>query len=92
MPPSPGLFEGVFGGAAPVVEKNRIASYNIGPDGLFTATLANGEVWRQTSGTGQVRWTRNPALREVEITRGVLRSFNFRVSGDPALYKVRRVR
>jgi hypothetical protein len=92
MPPSPGLLEGLFGGAAPLVEKNRIASYSIGPDGLFSATLANGEVWRQTSGAGQARWTRNPSLREVEITRGVLRSFNFRVSGDPALYKVRRVR
>ena len=91
MPPGPGIFEGIFGGKTAVVEKNRMVSYNIGRDGFFTATLANGEVWRQVSGTPDARWTHDSAAREVEITRGVLRSFNFRVNGDPTLYKVQRV-
>lgn len=91
MPPSPGFFQALFG-SAPLVEKTRLDSYSIGKDGYFIATLANGEVWRQTSGTVGARWTRDPSTYEVEITRGVLRTFNFRVSGDPHLYKVRRVR
>jgi hypothetical protein len=92
MPPGPGLLEGLFGGKKTVVEKSRMASYSVGQDGFFIATLANGEVWRQTSGTPDARWTHDATMREVEITRGVLRSFNFRVDGDPTLYKVQRIR
>ncbi|HEU4549537.1 MAG TPA: hypothetical protein VFS01_07550 [Rhizomicrobium sp.] len=92
MPPAPGLFEGIFGGKKTVVEKSRMASYSVGKDGFFIAVLANGEVWRQTSGVPDARWTHDRTMRTVEITRGVLRSFNFRVEGDPTLYKVQRVR
>jgi hypothetical protein len=89
MPPSPGFFEGLFGDD-PVIGKSQMASYSFDRQGLFTATLANGQVWRQTSGD-MANWTKPAAGYRVTLSRGMLRTFNLRVEGDPHLYKVRRI-
>jgi hypothetical protein len=87
----PGFFEGLFGDD-PVVVQSQLASYSLDGDGMFTATLANGQVWRQTSGSPNAHWPHAPSSYHVEISKGMMRTYNFRVAGDPNLYKVRRVR
>ncbi|HEX3756520.1 MAG TPA: hypothetical protein VHV26_15725 [Rhizomicrobium sp.] len=87
----PSFWSGLFG-EDPVVVKTQLASYGLDSDGYFTATLANGQVWRQTSGATNAHWPRAPSTYQVEISKGMMRTYNFRVAGDPNLYKVRRVR
>ena len=62
--------------------------------GKFTVTLANGQVWRQTGGPS-ANWRSTPANYTATITRGALRTFNFRVQNGPniddTVYKVERI-
>jgi hypothetical protein len=87
----PGFFEGLFGDD-PVVTESQLASYSLNGDGYFTATLANGQVWRQTSGATNAYWPHAPSTYHVKISKGMMRTYNFRVADDPNLYKVKRIR
>ena len=87
MPPGPDFIDGLFG-SNPVVTKGRIASLTTNKAGYFTATLDNGQVWEQTSGDIP-NWRRDPTTFNVTVTRGMLRTFNFQVEGDPHHYKVK---
>jgi hypothetical protein len=87
MPASPGFIDGLFGNN-PVVTRGRIASLTTNKQGYFTATLDNGQVWEQTSGDIP-NWRNDPTTLDVTVTRGMLRTFNFRVEGDPHHYKVK---
>jgi hypothetical protein len=71
----------------------RMTAFTLDRTGGFTATLSNGQVWRQQSGDTPVRWDK-PAQKkvyDVVIERGALGSFNFRVQGQPGNYKVTRL-
>lgn len=69
-----------------------MAAYSFNKLGVFTVTLANGQVWRQVDGdTDHAHWTGPAARYVVRITHGFLGSFNFRIAGQPGLYKVLRV-
>lgn len=71
---------------------SRLESYSFDRNNIFTATLANGQVWRQDSGdTTYARWKKPPASYTVVITRGALGSINFQVQGEPHIYKVSRL-
>ena len=70
---------------------SRMASYSFDQYGIFTVTLANGQVWRQISGdTDNAHWKKPARTYVVSISRGWFGSYNFQVKGDPGLFKVRR--
>jgi hypothetical protein len=87
MPASPGFIDGLFGDD-PVVTTGRITALTTNKLGYFTATLDNGQVWEQTSGDIP-NWRKDPTNFNVTVTRGMMRTFNFRVEGDPHHYKVK---
>jgi hypothetical protein len=67
----------------------RMVSYTFDRDHIFTATLANGQTWRQVSGdTQNAHWTKPASSYSVKITRGSFSSYNFQVEGFPQVYKV----
>jgi hypothetical protein len=71
---------------------SRMTSYSFNNYGLFTVVLANGQTWRQLSGdTSAAHWSRPAPSYTVQITRGALRSFNLKVKGISAEFKVERI-
>jgi hypothetical protein len=69
-----------------------MTSYSFNRSGIFTVTLANGQVWQQLSGdTDFARWTKPAASYAVRITRGALGSFNLKVKGGSSAFKVERI-
>ena len=69
-----------------------LASYAFDRYGIFTVTLANGQVWRQLTGdTSYAHWKEPPASYTVAITKGALGSYSLRVKSGPGLFKVERV-
>jgi hypothetical protein len=88
-----------FGLRAPATDKrvdrvvSRMASYSFDRYGIFTATLANGQVWQQLSGdTNYARWNKPAETYVVNISHGLLGSYKFQVKDSPGMYKVRRER
>ena len=72
---------------------SRITSYSFDWDGMFTVTLANGQIWRQLQGdTESAHWKKGPEAYLVTITRGALGSSNMRVQGAPGSFKVARIK
>ena len=96
-PPPPrrssgGFFSDLLGGS-PVVTNVAVSAYSFNGSGIFTVTLANGQVWQQESADDSFAQWRGPAGRyRVSISKGALGSYNMQASGDNKLYKVRRIR
>jgi len=79
-------------GGQPVITKMAVTEYRIDGGGLFTMTLANGQVWRELDGSPAPHW-REPASRyTVSITKGSLNSYNLIVVGEGIPYKAKRIR
>ena len=69
-----------------------MADYKFDPHGVFTVTLANGQVWRQVAGdTTIAHWKKPPENYAVRISHGFLGSYNFQVKNEPGLFKVLRL-
>jgi len=82
-------------GAASAREASRIADFKFDRFGIFTATLANGQVWQQNSSDEtKAHWRKPPTQQayNVVISESILGSYNFKVLGMPGTYKVRRVK
>jgi hypothetical protein len=87
---SGGILSFVLGGDA-VLTDVRLASYRFDSQGLFTVTLANGQVWEQRDGTYLAHW-RGPASQYVaSISKGATGSYNLTIAHEGTLYKVRRI-
>ena len=72
---------------------SRMADYKFDHYGIFTVTLANGQVWHQLSGDTDYAHWRKPANTYIaSISRGWFGSYNFEVRNNPGLYKVQRER
>jgi hypothetical protein len=72
---------------------SRMTSYSFNHYGIFTVTLANGQVWRQLSGdTDFAHWAKPAANYLVRITHGALGSFNLKVKGGSEVFKVEQVK
>jgi hypothetical protein len=72
---------------------SRMASYVFSKYGVFTVTLANGQVWQQIAGdTDHARWNKPAQQYLVRVTRGFLGSYNLQVRNNPGLFKVLPVR
>jgi len=70
---------------------SRMAAYSFDNHGMFTATLANGQVWRQLSGDTDYAVWKKPAINYiVSISRGWFGSYNFQVKDNPGMFKVQR--
>ena len=71
--------------------ESRMVSYRFDRYGIFSAILANGEVWQQESGdASRANWKKPAASYSVLITQGFMGSHNFRVIGIPSMFKVVR--
>lgn len=87
-----GFWNELVGGKA-LVTNMRAAAYSFDARGIFTITLADGEVWQQLSNDDSyAQWNKPAARYLVSISEGSLGSHNLQVSGDNRRYKVRRVR
>jgi hypothetical protein len=83
---------GHVNGKSATVSVSRMASYRFDRNGIFTVTLANGEVWQQLNGDSHVaHWAKDPGRYVVTVSTGAFKSFNLTVTGTPASYKVRRI-
>ncbi|MGH6828487.1 MAG: hypothetical protein ACREFW_06230 [Rhizomicrobium sp.] len=70
----------------------RLTAYSFGKDGLFTATLADGEVWRQSPYDDlRARWSGEPSNYIVIVSADMLGSHTMQVEGDHD-YRVIRVK
>ncbi|HXS07955.1 MAG TPA: hypothetical protein VN723_14285 [Rhizomicrobium sp.] len=70
----------------------RLASYTFGKDGLFTATLADGEVWKQSPYDDlRAHWNGQATGYVVIVTSDVMGSHTMKVKGDQD-YRVMRVK
>lgn len=79
-----------FGDAGHVV--SQMADYKFDAHGIFTVTLANGQVWQQVAGdTTFARWKNTPGSYVVQISHGFLGSYNLQVRNQPGLFKVLRL-
>lgn len=96
MPPPPVTSSG-FGLPAPRAPEpdgiiSRMASYKFDTYGVFTVTLANGQVWQQIpSDDTFARWNKPASSYTARISKGLLGSFNLQVEKNPGLFRVRRV-
>ena len=72
---------------------SRMAAYSFDKYGIFTATLANGQVWRQVSGdTNYAHWRKPAESYLVNISRGWMGSYKFEVKDNAGMFRVRRIR
>lgn len=87
-----GLLGGLVGGGTSVAAQ-RMAGFSFDKNGLFTVSLADGEVWQQVSGDNSLaHWHGSPGNYSVTIRGGVFGSFNLQVKGDATVFRVRRLR
>jgi hypothetical protein len=71
---------------------SSMAAYKFDSHGIFTVTLANGQIWQQVAGdTTVAHWKGAPKKYVVQISRGFLGSYNFQVKNQPGLFKVLRL-
>jgi len=70
----------------------RLSAFTFGKDGLFTATLADGEVWKQSPYDDlRAHWDQPPASYSVVVSTDMMGSHTMRVKGDKN-YRVMRVK
>jgi hypothetical protein len=82
----------LFGDDQTVISKMPLAAYSFDTNGLFTATLANGQIWAQEENGELARW-RDPAPQYlVSISRGALGTVDLIVEDENRIYQVRRIR
>ena len=70
----------------------RLSDFSFGKDGIFTATLSDGEVWRQSPYDNlRASWKGVPASYEVVVTADTMGSHTMHVRGDQN-YRVMRIK
>jgi hypothetical protein len=82
------------GPARPVPDRivSRLADIKFDRYGVFTMTLANGQVWRQIEGDTAHASLKPPVNRyTVQIKHGFFGSYNLTIAGVPGLFRVLRV-
>jgi hypothetical protein len=86
-----GLFGNLFNGATE--ETLPMASYSFNPRGLFTVTLSDGQVWRQSpSDTEFANWSGSAQNYYVTVRAQPTGGFSLSVRGADGIYRVERVR
>ena len=89
--PAHGRFLSFLLGGDEIISRMPLKDYYFDPHGLFTVTLANGQVWRQEGGDQLAHW-RGPASRYViSLSKGATGSINLVVADEEVIYRVKRV-
>lgn len=71
---------------------SRMVDYKFNSQGIFTVTLANGQVWRQIDGdTNYAKLKLRPDSYIVTIKRGIFGSYKVTIKGIPGLFRARRI-
>jgi hypothetical protein len=86
-----GIFAYLLGGQ-PVLTNMPATAYSVDRDGLFTLTLADGQVWREIEGSPTPHWHDPASHYIVSISKGALESYNLMIASEGITYKVKRVR
>jgi hypothetical protein len=84
----------VFGGSD-VVKNQPVQAYDTDRQGVFTITLPDGQVWRQTDDDASkhpVRWSEPASSMRVTISQAAMHTFNLVVNDENVHHKVTRVR
>jgi hypothetical protein len=68
-----------------------VSSVTINGVGIFTVVLDNGQVWRQTEGGDQARFSKD-RKNQITITRGMLGSYSLKIGDLPHIYRVKRIK
>jgi hypothetical protein len=89
-----GLMQTLFGDPTHALISNaRVTGYKFDSNGMFTVTLANGEVWAQEQSDSEFAHWAKPASRyAVNIYQGAFSSYNLEVVGEGGSYKVVRTK
>jgi hypothetical protein len=90
----PGFFSRMFTHTEIKAEApTHMTSYKFEGGGFFTVTLANGEVWRQSTGdTATAKWRARPESYAVTILPGAGFGTSRMKVGSKEMYEVERVR
>lgn len=90
MPESGGIWN-LLGGKE-LADNAPVRDYQIGSNG-FIITLADGQVWEQTSADASqhpVSWRDPPSSMHVTISQGAMHTFNLVLNDEKIQHKVRR--
>jgi hypothetical protein len=79
-------------GGEPVLTDVPLTAFSVSHDGLFTLTLANGQVWREVEGSPTPHWHEPASRYMASISKGSLDSYNMMIVSEGITYKVQRVR
>ncbi len=69
-----------------------VKDFFVADDGSFTLTLVNGQMWRSRHGYPAPPRFRDGKVNVVTIDHAMLGGYNLTLSGQPDLFKVRRVK
>ena len=89
VPRRRGSFFQILGGSAPPVAVSNLALVQYDPQGAFTITLQNGQVWHQLDAEDGPR-ARFKTGTKVTISPGALWTYNLKTEDNPHAYKVER--
>ena len=96
VPPPRELGQEQLRSYAPAATQDRltaeITNFQKDPNGRFTISLNNGQVWEQVAGDTTAAQYRPGRTRSVTISRGSLGSYDLRFNDRNASFKVRRLR
>lgn len=71
----------------------KVIEFSLDPYGDFTATLDNGQVWRQLSGdTATAHFTGTKKLYTAVVKRGPLNNYRMKINELGRWYRVRRIK
>lgn len=86
-----GVFGNLFSGGNE--ETLQMASYSFNPRGLFTVTLSDGQVWRQSASDSEyASWSGSASKYYATVRAMGTGGYSLSVRGDDGVYRVERVR
>lgn len=70
----------------------KVSDYALNPYGRITVFLDNGQIWQQLDGDTDRAYMHRSGGNTVEISRGIIGSYNMVVNGSGMALKVRRIK
>ncbi len=93
QPDQRGILSQAFAEGTVVARPQAMKAFTLDSRGYFTATLSNGQVWRQLDDDpNQAHWNKGASNYVATVTTNASGGFNMEVTGEVGLYKVARVR
>ncbi|HTT99107.1 MAG TPA: hypothetical protein VMF58_13740 [Rhizomicrobium sp.] len=70
----------------------KVTDYALNPFGKFVVFLDGGQVWKQIGGEADVAKFNKNGNNTVQISRGVLGSYNMQINDSNKVFKVKRIK